>query len=425
MKPKPLARFALGFFVSVLMTQMLPDSSASSVPSGGAGWNEIHGGAELQSIAQTYETPTPQASGAEHTASTSGSSPTVGYSEGPPPEPEFLYIDNVCGMVPGDIGGRDAIFDDNVSGCLLGFRPDQAPEQRDGRGPRGPQPPGPGRIIDRVIELVAAPELEIAPSEIGLTGLETYVWIDEPRPVGVTAAAGGTTVEARAYPTQYLWDWGRQRHAHLRPGPGLERVLAGDHRARLRDHRSLRAQRRGRVGGAVAHQRWWMAGARVVLARRPRRLPGAPGPITPHPQRRLRPGRDGHAATRRSRTASELAKGCGPCGPCGPLLPFTARSAPGAPACDGKSAAGSRPISELRGVRSLGPPKAISAKYWQDQVDQVDQVDQPVLGHPISLVNFSGGMHVAGTACHGHDAGGVVARPRIERTFRVPFGLVP
>ena len=208
MKPKPLARFTLGFFVSVLMTQMLPDSSASSVPSGGAGWNEIHGGAELQSLAQTYETPTPQASGAEHTASTSGSGPTVGYSEGPPPEPEFLYIDNLCGMVPGDIGGRDAIFDGNVSGCLLGFRPDQAPEQRDGRGPRGPQPPGPGRIIDRVIELVAAPELEIAPSEIGLTGLETYVWIDEPRPVGVTAAAGGTTVEARAYPTQYLWDWG-------------------------------------------------------------------------------------------------------------------------------------------------------------------------------------------------------------------------
>jgi hypothetical protein len=31
-------------------------------------------------------------------------------------------------------------------------------------------------------------------------------------------------------------------------------------------------------------------------------------------------------------------------------------------------------------------------------VDQVDQVDQPLLGHPISL---SGGMHVAGTACHG------------------------
>jgi len=132
----------------------------------------------------------------------------VGYSEGPPPEPEFSYIDNLCGMVPGDIGGRDAVFDGNVSGCLLGFRPDQAPEQRDGRGPRGPQPPGPGRIIDRVIELVAAPELEIALSEIGLTGLETYVWIDEPRPVGVTAAAGGTTVEARAYPTQYLWDWG-------------------------------------------------------------------------------------------------------------------------------------------------------------------------------------------------------------------------
>jgi len=125
-----------------------------------------------------------------------------------PPEPRYSYIDNLCGMVPGDIGGRDAIFDGDVSGCLLGFRPDQAPDERDGPGPRGPQAPGPGRIIDRVIELVPAPQLEIAPSEIGLTGLETYVWIREPQPVSVTAAAGATTVDARAFPTHYLWDWG-------------------------------------------------------------------------------------------------------------------------------------------------------------------------------------------------------------------------
>jgi hypothetical protein len=176
--------------------------------SGDAGINLGPDIANIESTARDYEaSPTPAAFGAEDVSlvppPTHASAPS-----GAPPEPEFLYIDNLCGMVPGDIGGRDAIFDDNVSGCLLGFRPDQAPEQREGRDPRGPQPPGPGRIIDRVIELVAAPELEIAPSEIGLTGLETYVWIEEPRPVGVTAAAGGTTVEARASPTQYLWDWG-------------------------------------------------------------------------------------------------------------------------------------------------------------------------------------------------------------------------
>ena len=130
-------------------------------------------------------------------------------SSGPPPEPALSYIDNVCGMlVDSQVQVRESIFSSEISGCLLGFRPEEVAQAPGGRGPRSPQPPGPGRIIDRVIELVAAPELDIAPSEIGLTGLETYVWIDEPAPVSVSAAAGETTVDARAFPTQYLWDWG-------------------------------------------------------------------------------------------------------------------------------------------------------------------------------------------------------------------------
>ena len=69
--------------------------------------------------------------------------------------------------------------------------------------------------------------------------------------------------------------------------------------------------------------------------------------------------------------------------------------------------------------------RSISAKYLAG-VDQVDQVDQAVLGHPISLVNFSGGMHVAGTASHGlrevlgkprHDAG--ASWPRARRLREV------
>jgi hypothetical protein len=128
---------------------------------------------------------------------------------GPPPEPSLSYIDNVCGMLPdGRVRVRESIFSSEISGCLLGFRPEQVAQAPQGRGPRAPQPSGPGRIIDRVIELVAAPELDIAPSDIGLTGLETYVWIDEPAPVSVSASAGGTTVDARAFPSQYLWDWG-------------------------------------------------------------------------------------------------------------------------------------------------------------------------------------------------------------------------
>ena len=156
---------------------------------------------------EAFEYSTPQAGGAEDIAARNTSLEAEGAQA--PPEPSLSYIDNVCGMlVDAQVQVRDSIFSSEISGCLLGFRPDQVAQAPGGRGPRSPQSPGPGRIIDRVIELVAAPELDIAPGEIGLTGLETYVWIDEPAPVSVSAAAGGTTVDARAFPSQYLWDWG-------------------------------------------------------------------------------------------------------------------------------------------------------------------------------------------------------------------------
>jgi hypothetical protein len=125
------------------------------------------------------------------------------------PEPSLSYIDNVCGMLAdSQVRVRDSIFSSEISGCLLGFRPEQVAQAPGGGRPRRPQPPGPGRLIDRVIALVAAPKLELAPAQIGLTGLETYVWVGEPAPVSISAAAGRTTVDARAFPTQFLWDWG-------------------------------------------------------------------------------------------------------------------------------------------------------------------------------------------------------------------------
>jgi hypothetical protein len=160
--------------------------------------------AELEVLAREYSSPTTPFSTIESTVSSE-----TALDVEVPPEPTLSYIDNVCGMLADSrVRVRDSIFSSEISGCLLGFRPEQV-AQAPGRGrPRGPQPPGPGSIIDRVIELVAAPNLEIAPARIGLTGLETYVWVDEPGPVSISAAAGGTTVDARAFPTQYLWDWG-------------------------------------------------------------------------------------------------------------------------------------------------------------------------------------------------------------------------
>jgi hypothetical protein len=62
------------------------------------------------------------------------------------------------------------------------------------------------RLLDRMVALAAPPELELAPDEIGLTGMPTYLWLkDEPKPVSATAGVPGLTVEAEAAPREYVW----------------------------------------------------------------------------------------------------------------------------------------------------------------------------------------------------------------------------
>jgi hypothetical protein len=59
------------------------------------------------------------------------------------------------------------------------------------------------------MDLAEDPALEIAPSRIGLTGLDSFFWLaEEPRPVQATASAGGLSVTAEARPVQYVWDFG-------------------------------------------------------------------------------------------------------------------------------------------------------------------------------------------------------------------------
>lgn len=80
-------------------------------------------------------------------------------------------------------------------------------------GPRRPRAPSPeevaARLFDRAVALAPTPELEVAPSRVGLAGLRTFVWLDQtPQPIVATAAAGPATVTAVADPVQYLWDFG-------------------------------------------------------------------------------------------------------------------------------------------------------------------------------------------------------------------------
>ncbi|MFP5352729.1 MAG: PKD domain-containing protein [Actinomycetota bacterium] len=53
------------------------------------------------------------------------------------------------------------------------------------------------------------PELRIAPSRIGLTGLRSYFWLDHvPPTVWATASVPGVLVTAEARPVRYGWNFG-------------------------------------------------------------------------------------------------------------------------------------------------------------------------------------------------------------------------
>jgi hypothetical protein len=62
---------------------------------------------------------------------------------------------------------------------------------------------------DRAIALAPDPNLSVAPSGIGLTGLPSFFWLAEtPSPITATAGVGGLTVTAEARPIQFVWDFG-------------------------------------------------------------------------------------------------------------------------------------------------------------------------------------------------------------------------
>lgn len=63
--------------------------------------------------------------------------------------------------------------------------------------------------LDRALALAPRPDMRLAPSEVGLTGLRTYIWFTT-RPETITAEASvpGMTVTAQAIPTNFVWDFG-------------------------------------------------------------------------------------------------------------------------------------------------------------------------------------------------------------------------
>ncbi|MBK5228566.1 MAG: PKD domain-containing protein [Actinobacteria bacterium] len=102
-------------------------------------------------------------------------------------------------------------FAETTGDCATFTSPEPV-EQRPGRPGRPPRP-SPEEIArtlaDRAVSLAPEPDLRVTPSGIGLTGLESYFWLEtSPSPIEATAQAGPVLVTAQARAVQYVWNFG-------------------------------------------------------------------------------------------------------------------------------------------------------------------------------------------------------------------------
>ena len=156
--------------------------------------------------------------------------PWVGYS---PPSPGLVPAEIIAGLAAesGDcppVYGSGGPLRDVAGGCLqynspfaLPLEPgDPQPADPDetaspgGSGRRGePPPPSPEELAalaaDRAMALAPEPVIEVAPNQIGLTGLESFFWLAQPpEPITATAGVPGLEVVAEARPVQFVWSFG-------------------------------------------------------------------------------------------------------------------------------------------------------------------------------------------------------------------------
>jgi hypothetical protein len=137
----------------------------------------------------------------------SGAAPSISLS--PATKEEVVLITNRCSATNlGD--GFSYSFANGVECASFSAPVPGDPVRPTQRRPRAPSPEEiAARLFDRAVALAPAPELEVAPSGVGLAGLRTFFWLAEtPEPIVATAAAGPATVTAVADPVQYLWDFG-------------------------------------------------------------------------------------------------------------------------------------------------------------------------------------------------------------------------
>ncbi|HEV2757495.1 MAG TPA: PKD domain-containing protein [Actinomycetota bacterium] len=123
-------------------------------------------------------------------------------------------------------------FSEGAADCISFVSP--APAARTDNNPRRDRPTAtPEQLAlaayQRVISMAPEPDIEVAPAEAGLTGLDSFLWTDEPPPVTATAQAGPLTVTAEARPVRYLWDFGDGNNASTSyPGRPWTRARPGN-----------------------------------------------------------------------------------------------------------------------------------------------------------------------------------------------------
>lgn len=185
---------ALALGLGVLMVGT-PSALADKGPGGTAEIVQPNPGVETEAI--TYLDP-PSESWTDVTSGLSPTSAEVG--------PE-------CAETRAGDGGVDVQFDfvsTSIGDCYAFVI------LRGGLDPSEPLPlgpVGPGDLLPtafhRVRDLAELPQLEFAPSRVGLTGLTSYFWLaEEPSTVSATAAVPGLSVTAEASPVRYIWHFG-------------------------------------------------------------------------------------------------------------------------------------------------------------------------------------------------------------------------
>ena len=168
----------------------------------------------IETTAGTYRTPVQQSVAAASPSSMSKSSIYL-----TPTEAQLVPANRCSATNLGE--GFSYTFANGVECASFSAPVPGDPVRRNGRRPRPPSAEQiAAALFDRTVALAPAPELEVAPSRIGLTGLRTFVWLAEaPRPIVATASAGGSTVTAVATPAQFAWDFG-DGHSRSTSEPG-------------------------------------------------------------------------------------------------------------------------------------------------------------------------------------------------------------